>query len=123
MNQVRDNIRKLIALPIFTIIFSYYYKTQVMSADGATSDIKNNIVYTGTVKLLNDIMGALQGIGAIVGIVSAIYFFIRLSHSDEQDQKMWRNRIKITIISVIAIFVVAGLIKTIVQSYYRGNIQ
>lgn len=75
-------------------------------------------VVTGTKNLLKDMVPVMQGIGAAVCAALAVYFFIRKANADEQDQKMWKNRIAITIISAIGIVVVGGIITTVV-SYYK----
>lgn len=80
--------------------------------------LSNDKVVTGTTNLLNDAIPVLQTIGAIICALLGVYFFIRKANADEQDQKMWKNRIAITIISAIGIVVVGGVITTIV-SYYK----
>lgn len=75
-------------------------------------------VVTGTTNLLNDAIPVLQVIGAIVCSLLAVYFFIRKANADEQDQKMWKNRITICIISAVGIVTVGGIITTVV-SYYK----
>ena len=100
-----------------TILSSLWLAGWILSVK-CYANLANDKVVTGTKKLLKDAVPALQGIGAAVCAALAVYFFIRKANADEQDQKMWKNRIAITIISAIGIVVVGGIITTIV-SYYK----
>ena len=80
-------------------------------------NLTNDKVVTGTKKLIQDATVAIQAIGTLVCILLAIYFFVRMAGADEQDKKMWKNRIGICAIAEIGIVTAAGLIGTIV-SYY-----
>ena len=72
---------------------------------------------TGTKKLVQDATVAIQAIGALVCVLFAIYFLARKAGADEQDQKIWKNRLTISIVSAVGIVTIAGIIGTIV-SYY-----
>lgn len=80
-------------------------------------NLANDKVVTGTKKLVQDATVAIQAIGALVCVLFAIYFLARKAGADEQDQKIWKNRITISIVSAVGIVTVAGIIGTIV-SYY-----
>ena len=80
-------------------------------------NLTNDKVVTGTKKLVQDATVAIQAIGTLVCILLAIYFFVRMAGADEQDKKIWKNRITISIVSAVGIVTVAGIIGTIV-SYY-----
>ena len=80
-------------------------------------NLANDKVVTGTKKLVQDATVAIQAIGTLVCVLFAIYFFVRKAGADEQDQKIWKNRITISIVSAVGIVTVAGIIGTIV-SYY-----
>lgn len=101
-----------------TAMFAVMWLTGQFFMVNCYANLANNKVVTGTKKLLNDAIPVLQAIGGVICAVIAIYFFIRKANADEQDQKMWKNRIAITIISAIGIVVIGGVITTIV-SYYE----
>ncbi|HEY5557781.1 Mbov_0395 family pilin-like conjugal transfer protein [Acetobacterium sp.] len=75
------------------------------------------IGYTGTVSLINDLIGILIILAPIVAIVLTIYFAIQRSGSDEMDQKMWGKRIKNAWICC-GIAVIASALVKLIFGYY-----
>lgn len=96
----------------FFSLFGFKMKYTVLAA------LSNDKVVTGTKNLVSDATTVLQTVGISVCVIAAIYFFIRKSNADEQDQKIWKNRIGYAIIAAIGITVASGLLTTI-TSYYK----
>ena len=92
-------------------------QTTEATNNGGGGNLAKDKVVTGTKKLAQDATLSIQAIGTLVCILLAIYFFVRMAGADEQDKKMWKNRIGICFIAEIGIVTAAGLIGTIV-SYY-----
>lgn len=88
-----------------------------ISSASAEGGLQESVAYTGTMKMLNDASGALLVAAPVVGIVCVIYFAIRHGAADEMDQKKWKQRIIVAIISVIVAVLAAAIISTI-TSYY-----
>lgn len=80
--------------------------------------LENDKVVTGGKKLLKDAITVFQALGGTICGLVAIYFFIRKAYADEQDQKIWRNRLAISLISAVGIVTVGGLFQTIL-SYFQ----
>ena len=86
--------------------------------EGGGGSLENDKVVTGGKKLLKDAITVGQSLGGTICALLAIYFFVRKANADEQDQKMWKNRLTITIISAIGIVTIGGLIQTLL-SYFQ----
>lgn len=80
--------------------------------------LENDKVVSGGKKLLKDAITVFQTLGGTICVLAAIYFFIRKANADEQDQKMWKNRLAISLISAVGIVTVAGIFQTIL-SYFQ----
>ncbi len=80
-------------------------------------NLNNDKVVTGTKSLLNDATTAVKAIGGTAAALAAVYFFIRKSAADEQDQKTWNRRIMIAVISAVGIIVIGTLIQTVIKYY------
>lgn len=80
--------------------------------------LENDKVVTGGKKLLKDAITVAQSLGGTICVLAAIYFFVRKANADEQDQKVWRNRLTIALISAVGIVTIAGLIQTLL-SYFQ----
>lgn len=80
--------------------------------------LENDKVVTGGKKLLKDATTVFQTLGGTACVLAAIYFFIRKANADEQDQKIWRNRLAISLISAVGIVTVGGIFQTIL-SYFQ----
>lgn len=85
---------------------------------GGGGSLENDKVVTGGKKLLNDAITVAQSLGGTICGLAAIYFFVRKANADEQDQKMWKNRLTIALISAVGVVTVTGLIQTIL-SYFQ----
>ena len=94
-------------------------KTETAKKEGGGGgSLENDKVVTGGKKLLKDAITVGQSLGGTICALLAIYFFVRKANADEQDQKMWKNRLTITIISAIGIVTIGGLIQTLL-SYFQ----
>jgi purine-cytosine permease-like protein len=78
---------------------------------------QGSILATGTERLLNDVSTWLMIIAPIAGVAACIYFLIRRSAADEQDQKMWTKRITGALIAVIAAEIVGAMMKVFLGYY------
>ena len=86
-------------------------------ANSGSGGLQSSVAYTGTMKLLNDASTALMIAAPLVGVVCIIYFAIRHGAADEMDQKKWRQRIIIAIVSVVIALLAATLIN-VLTGYY-----
>ena len=94
-------------------------KTETAKKEGGGGgSLENDKVVTGGKKLLKDAITVFQALGGTICGLVAIYFFIRKAYADEQDQKIWRNRLAISLISAVGIVTVGGLFQTIL-SYFQ----
>ncbi len=91
-----------------------FFNTQVFADGVAVGDSK---IAKGTEALIKDATTWLMILAPIVGGLLIIYFFIRRSGADEQDQKRWNNRIVTAIISVIGAVLGSAIINLIVGYY------
>lgn len=66
---------------------------------------------------LGDLASFLALMAPIIGGAVIVYLFIRLSMADERDQKTWKDRIKLTIFSVIGAMLASGLLG-VITSYF-----
>ena len=85
---------------------------------GGGGSLENDKVVSGGKKLLKDAITVFQTLGGTICVLAAIYFFIRKANADEQDQKMWKNRLVISLISAVGIVTVGGVFQTIL-SYFQ----
>ena len=90
----------------------------VKKKGGGGGSLENDKVVSGSKKLLKDAITVFQTLGGTICVLAAIYFFIRKAHADEQDQKMWKNRLAISLISAVGIVTVGGIFQTIL-SYFQ----
>ena len=74
--------------------------------------IGSSKLFTGTKSMFNDMKTPLIGLSSVIGIVMIIYNLIRMKMSDDVDTKMYKKRIGIMFVSVVA------LVPTIL-SYYK----
>ena len=111
MIQKQKFKKKLITA--FWIIQMLFLNVQSVFADG----IGNSKLATGTEALITDTTIWLMVIAPIVGGLLVIYFFIRRSGSDEQDQKRWNNRITTAIVSTIGAILGSAIIN-LIAGYY-----
>ena len=103
---------KILAVLVSTqVLFSNL--TTAFASGGAVGDSK---LATGTEALIKDVTTWLMIIAPIVGGLLIIYFFIRRSGADEQDQKRWNNRITTAIVSVIGTVLGSAIINLISHS-------
>ncbi len=100
-------------LTMFWIIAVLFINIQNVHASG----IGSSKLATGTEALITDATTWLMVIAPIVGGLLVIYFFIRRSGSDEQDQKRWNNRITTAIVSTIGA-VLGSAIINLIAGYY-----
>ena len=93
-------------------------ETAKKEKEGGGGSLENDKVVTGGKKLLKDAITVFQALGGTICGLVAIYFFIRKAYADEQDQKIWRNRLAISLISAVGIVTVGGIFQTIL-SYFQ----
>lgn len=82
--------------------------------------LQSTVIYTGTLKLLQDAGTAIAILSPTLGGVAVGYFYIRRSAADEMDHKKWSNRIQIAITSGI-LGALGGVLIKLVGSYYGVN--
>ncbi len=111
MNQ-KQKFKKIFRTVFWTIQI-LFLNTQNAFAD----KVGDSKLATGTEALITDVTTWLMLIAPIVGGLLVIYFFIRRSGSDEQDQKRWNNRITTAIVSTIGA-VLGSAIINLIAGYY-----
>jgi len=77
------------------------------------------IGYTGTVALINDLIGILIILAPVVATILTAFYAIRRSGADEMDQKMWGKRIGNAWVCCGIAVVASGLVK-LIFNYYAG---
>lgn len=82
------------------------------------SGVGNLSLYTGTMKMLNDVTTMLLAVFPVVAVVLIVIFNICKSSAEQQEQQMWGKRIRTVVISLIIGECSAGLISWI-TSYYH----
>lgn len=87
------------------------------ASPASAAGFNDSTLYTGTINLINDVTGWLMVICPLVGGGAAVGFLIRRSMADEQEGKMWTNRIVIAIVCGVGGSLISGLIG-IITSYY-----
>ncbi len=112
MSKIKSKV-----LTVFVIMQVLFFNVTSVFASSSNTVGKSKIA-TGTEALLNDITKWLMILAPIVGGLLIIYFFIRRSGADEQDQKRWNNRITTAIISVVGA-VLGSAIVNLVIGYYK----
>lgn len=106
-------MKRTIVVKVLMIIFILAALAIPVSAEG----LQDSDVYTGTIKLVNDLSLAATVLCPLVGGVVAVVFVIRRSMADEQDGKMWTKRITTAIICAVAGMLITGII-ALLTSYY-----
>lgn len=100
-------------------IFSLLTMLYILSFTAYADDIVSSKLVTGSKKLGTDIIKALGILAPIVCGAVGIYFGIRLAMADEQDKKVWQNRLKVLFVGFITTLVIVGLL-AVIASYYKG---
>lgn len=72
--------------------------------------------YTGALRLVNDLTTIALVLCPLIGGLAAVYFIIRRSLSDEQEGKMWTQRMRMAIFCGVGGGLASGVI-TLVTSY------
>lgn len=88
-----------------------------LNVSAFASGLESSVAVTGTKKLLNDISNVLLVVAPIAGVVCVTYFAVRHGAADEMDQKKWKQRIVVAIVSVIVAVLASALITTLVGYY------
>ncbi len=104
-------------LTVLVALQVLYFNGMIVIAAPTTGGVQNSKLVTGTEALLNDVTTWLMVLAPIVGGLLIIYFFIRRSGADEQDQKRWNNRITTAIVSVIGAVLGSAIINLIIGYY------
>lgn len=109
IKKLKNGIKKTVtAATLATVAVS-------STANAAIADSK---IATGFTNLLNDVSAWLMGISVGVGIAMLTFCMIRKGMADEQDQKKWTDKAKISVICAVG-GVVAGIVITTVTSYFQ----
>ncbi|QUH31106.1 Mbov_0395 family pilin-like conjugal transfer protein [Vallitalea guaymasensis] len=112
MSKIKSKV-----LTVFVIIQVLFFNVTSVFA-GSSNNVGKSKIATGTEALLNDVTTWLMILAPIVGGLLIIYFFIRRSGADEQDQKRWNNRITTAIISVVGAVLGSAIINLVI-GYYK----
>ena len=86
-----------------------------ITANAEGGDLASSKAVTGTKALLDDLSNVLA---PIAGTACVIYFAVRHGAADEMDQKKWKQRIVVAVVSIVVAVVASALIKVLV-SYYQ----
>ena len=88
-----------------------------ITANAEGGDLASSKAVTGT-KALLDLSNVLLVVAPIAGTACVIYFAVRHGAADEMDQKKWKQRIVVAVVSIVVAVVASALIKVLV-SYYQ----
>lgn len=83
----------------------------------ALADLADSTFGAGTKNLISDLFKYLVVISPLTGGAFSVYFVIRKGMADEQEGKMWANRIKTAIACGVGGCLVSGII-AVITSYY-----
>ena len=86
-----------------------------ITANAEGGDLASSKAVTGTKALLDDLSNVLLVVAPIAGTA---YFAVRHGAADEMDQKKWKQRIVVAVVSIVVAVVASALIKVLV-SYYQ----
>jgi len=89
-----------------------------ITANAEGGDLASSKAVTGTRALLDDLSNVLLVVAPIAGTACVIYFAVRHGAADEMDQKKWKQRIVVAVVSIVVAVVASALIKVLV-SYYQ----
>lgn len=81
-------------------------------------DLSSTKLVTGLQKLIDDATSLIMGLAIPVTVLFVIYFLIRRSSADEQDQKRWGDRAKAAMVCGVGAIVAGGVIKA-VAGYFQ----
>lgn len=81
--------------------------------------IADSQIGQGLLAMVNDISNFLLIWGPIACGAFAVYCIIRRGMADEHEGKMWQNRIIISVICAVGVFLVSGAI-SLFGSYFKG---
>ena len=112
------NKLKKIRNRIYNAISSFMAVTFLTMSGFAQGNIANSVIATGTKNLIADLSSWLTGIAIAVTALVCVYLFIRRAMSDEQDEKQWDNRLKITAVSGIGAITATALIG-VIAGYFK----
>ena len=88
-----------------------------ITANAEGGDLASSKAVTGKA-LLDDLSNVLLVVAPIAGTACVIYFAVRHGAADEMDQKKWKQRIVVAVVSIVVAVVASALIKVLV-SYYQ----
>ena len=100
-----------------------------ITANAEGGDLASSKAVTGTKALLDDLSNVLLVVAPIAGTAFVVFFFlgfgkcviyfaVRHGAADEMDQKKWKQRIVVAVVSIVVAVVASALIKVLV-SYYQ----
>ena len=89
-----------------------------ITANAEGGDLASSKAVTGTKARLDDLSNVLLAVAPIAGTACGIYFAVRHGAADEMDQKKWKQRIVVAVVSIVVAVVASALIKVLV-SYYQ----
>lgn len=90
----------------------------VILSQGTANPISNSKEVQNIIKLLNDLFQTILILGSAVAILSIGYCFIRKMSADEQDQRMWKQRIMAIIFAYVGLLLLTGLFG-ILNQYFK----
>jgi len=107
------NYKKSILLVVILMAAVFFMFPSAAFAE----DIQSSKIFTGSMKLLEDVGKALIIAAPVAGVPIIAYFWFRRGAADEMDQKGWNKRIVVALISVLGVEL-TGVIISVVMYYY-----
>lgn len=86
-------------------------------AEGNGGALASSKAVTGTKALLGDISNILLVVAPLVGTACIVYFAVRHGAADEMDQKKWKQRIIVAVVSIIVAVIASALINVLIGYY------
>jgi len=115
MRKIKNALAAFSAALTLAVLNISAFAAAPTNAGGGLSGSK---AVTGTTKLLNDFSNVLLVVAPLVGVVCIIYFAVRHAAADEMDQKKWKQRIVVAVVSVIVAILASSLI-SVLLGYYQ----
>lgn len=115
MRKIKNALAAFSAALTLAVLNISAFAATLTNAGGGLSSSK---AVTGTTKLLNDASNVLLIVAPLVGVVCIIYFAVRHAAADEMDQKKWKQRIVVAVVSVIVAILASSLI-SVLTGYYQ----
>ena len=120
-NMVKKVSAKLLTMKSRVVLILSLFFSFLPCDVAMANKIADSAAGKGIVNLVNDASAFLLLISVGVSGLCGLYFFIRKTAADEQDQKKWNNRLIITAYCAVGAVLVTSTIN-LLTSYFIGQV-